>query len=426
MRVPSSIFRSILLAIGVVLALAAHPVRAQSPAAVPAPATTMSAAPTAPAAPSSSSAAEIAANTLTQYDGGFWMPKPLSENAKPVDVLFDVINWICAFFFVLIVVVMVYFMIKYRRRSVHDKAQGSTTHNTPLELTWTVIPLLLVIAIFFVGMEGYLDLRHAPIGAYEVRVVASRWSWSFEHRNGCSEVGVLRIPVGRPVKVMMESTDVLHAMYIPAYRVKQDIVPGRITTLWFQANAPGDFDLFCAEYCGKDHSQMLATVVARYEDEFQADLQDCADWAKKYAKEDLYKLAPKKIYPRCASCHSLDGKSGTGPTWKDVWHHITTGDVVFNDSTTLKDLMGPGKMFESPEDYVKQSILNPQQKIVMNYTGAMPTFKGQLKDDEIYAIIEFLKHMDEFDEKGNLKDPTKKPIELTPEQQAAAAKPLTK
>src|SRR5262249_38699039 len=132
-------------------------------------------------------------------------------------------------------------------------------------------------------------------------------------------------------------------------RVKQDVVPGRIATLWFQATKPGDYDLFCAQYCGKDHSQMHATVMVRDEDEFQAELQDCADWAKKLPVAELYKQVPKKIYPRCQSCHSLDGKVGTGPSWKDVWHDIETGNVQFTDGTNLKDLTGPGKLFESPE-----------------------------------------------------------------------------
>ena len=334
----------------------------------------------------------------------FWFPEQASTVARDVDWLFNMITWISIFFFALIVVLMVWFVLKYRMRN-HEKATGSATHNTPLELTWTIIPLILVIAIFYAGMEGYLNIRRAPAGAYEVHVTAARWSWTFKHRNGCSESNHLYIPLGRPVRMIMDSSDVLHAFYIPAFRIKQDIVPGRITDLWFEATKPGVYDLYCAEYCGKDHSQMHAVVEVLPEEEFEAALADCAAVFDKARDEDLARLAGERIFSRCASCHSLDGKSGTGPTWKDLWHEVETGNVVFTDGTTLKDLVGPGKQFGSPEDYLRDSILNPQSKIVMNYTGAMPTFKGQLRERELKGIIEFIKHLDQFDEKGKPKTP---------------------
>jgi cytochrome c oxidase subunit 2 len=351
--------------------------------------------------------------------GGFWLPSQASTSAPSVDLTFNVITWISIFFFVLSIVLMLIFVIKWKRRDHTHMASSDVTHNTPLELTWAIIPLILVIAIFYVGLEGYLNLRTAPIGAYEVAVTAKRWSWDFKHPNGAVEGNILRVPVGRPVKLIMQSEDVLHALFIPAFRVKQDVVPGRILTMWFEATREGDYDLFCAQYCGKDHSQMHAVVRARNEQTFQAELQEAADWAKNTPKEQLYLEVPKRIYPRCQSCHTLDGKTSTGPTWRGVWHEIENGNVQFADGTNLKDLTGPGKMFASPEDYVRQSILNPQQKIVMNYTGAMPTFKGGLNDLEILGIIDFLKHLDEFDDKGNLKNP---PATLAAATPAAPAK----
>jgi cytochrome c oxidase subunit 2 len=151
---------------------------------------------------------------------------------------------------------------------------------------------------------------------------------------------------------------------------------------------------------------MHASVIVQDEADFQAALQECADWAKNTPDEALYIEARKRIYPRCQSCHSLDGKTGTGPTWKGVWEDIEHGSVVFTDGTKLADLTGDGKTFTSGEDYIKQSILNPQQKIVMNFTGAMPTFQGQLRDREIRAITDFIKHLEEFDDKGNPKPGT--------------------
>jgi len=349
----------------------------------------------------------LALTALAAYAAGyrFWFPDEASTVAPGIDRVFNIITWISIYFFVLIVILLVYFVIKYRRLTPDMKAQGSTTHNTPLELTWTIIPLILVIAIFYAGMEGYLNLRRSPLGAYEVHVQAQRWSWNFQHRNGLSEETLL-VPVNRPVKLLMESSDVLHALFIPAFRVKQDIVPGRITTLWFECNQPGKFELFCAEYCGRDHSQMHAVVEALPEDQFEAELAKRADVIKTTPPEAYPEYVLKHIYPRCSSCHSLDGKTGTGPTWRGVWKDIEEGNVVFTDGTKLKDLTGQGKQFESPEDYIRDSVLNPQNKIVMNFTGAMPTFKGQLKDVEIQAIIEMFKHLDEFDEKGNPKPGT--------------------
>ena len=330
----------------------------------------------------------------------FWMPQQAAADAPMVDWIFEFINYLCYFFFVVIVALLVWFAWKYRMRN-HNKAESDVTHNTPLELTWTIIPLILVIAIFYVGMEGYLNLRTAPLGAYEVNVTAQRWSWNFAHRNGCSE-SVLRVPMGRPVRLLMRSEDVLHALYIPVFRVKQDIVPGRVTDLWFTATRPGTFDLFCAEYCGKDHSQMITHVIVyEYESELDAALQQCADWAKNTPDNMLAEAAAKRIYPPCASCHTLDGKAGPGPTWKGLWHEIQTGNVVFTNGQSLKDLMGSGKTFATPEDYLRDSILNPGHFTVMNFTNAMPTFKGQLKEREVTAIMDFIKHLDEFDDKGN-------------------------
>jgi len=331
----------------------------------------------------------------------FWFPARASTMAPQIDFVFNFITWLCIFFFAQIMILMTVFVVKYRRKG-HEKATSDITHNTPLELTWTIIPLLLVIAIFYVGMEGYMNLRRPPIGAYEVQAMAQKWTWSFSHRSGCNET-VLRVPVNTPVKVLMESQDVLHALFIPAFRVKQDIVPGRVTYLWFEATQVGEFDLFCAEYCGKDHSMMRTKVIVQEQADFEASIEECRDWIKDTPQDQYAAKALERIYPRCASCHSLDGKTGTGPTWRDLWAKLEKGDHVFTDGTKLADIMGPGKMYEGPEDYLMQSILNPQQKIVMNYTGAMPTFKGQLKDEEVRAIIEAIKHLDEFDDKGKRK-----------------------
>jgi cytochrome c oxidase subunit 2 len=271
----------------------------------------------------------------------------------------------------------------------HPKATSDVTHNTPLELTWTIIPLILVIAIFYVGMESYLNLRVVPLGAYEVKVVAQKWSWTFNHPNGASESGILRVPAGRPVKLVMESQDVLHAAFIPAFRVKQDIVPGRYSHIWFQATTTGEFDLFCAEYCGKDHSAMRAKVIVAEEAEFHRQLKDVADEHLRLTDAQLAEYAMTKLFPRCASCHSLDGKAGTGPSWRET-HSLWGSERVFAD----------GSRAVVDENYIRDSILNPAHHIVANYTNGMPTFKGQLDDRQILALVLAIRNLDDFDNAG--------------------------
>ncbi|MHC5025121.1 MAG: cytochrome c oxidase subunit II [Planctomycetota bacterium] len=339
---------------------------------------------------------------MASTGGGFWMPPDASTIAPTVDRIFNFITWLSAFFFVLIVVLMARFMWKYRRQSHTQRAESQVSHNTPLEVTWTIIPLILVIAIFYAGMNGYIRMSQAPAGSYEINVTGQKWTWTFEHRNGCQQVGELYIPVGRPVKLILSSQDVLHSVFIPAFRVKQDAVPGRLTTLWFEATEPGEYDLFCTEYCGTDHSQMNARVYAYEEDEFQAQLADCANWFDQGLEQGIpLPQLGARLYNRCQSCHSLDGTNLVGPTWEGLWERTESGETVFTDGSTLRDLIGDGRMFASPEDYLLQSVLDPQQKLVMNYTGSMPTFRGQLNEPKITALIEFIKNLDQFDDQGN-------------------------
>jgi cytochrome c oxidase subunit II len=329
-----------------------------------------------------------AATRPSDGSGGIWFPDQASTVAPGVDLVFDIITWISIFFFVLVVVVMVWFVMKYHTGRA-PKATSDVTHNTPLELTWTIIPLILVIAIFYVGLEGYLNLRHAPLGAYEVRVTAQKWSWTFSHPNGTIESNILRVPLGRPVKLIMRSEDVLHALYIPSFRVKQDVVPGRFTTLWFEATKEGDFDLYCAEYCGKDHSLMRARVIVAPEDVFKAQLD--AEGRRHMEKSDaeLAAYAMEKLYSRCSSCHSLDGKRGTGPSWRET-HSLWGKERVFTD----------GSKAVVDENYIRESMLNPGAHIVVDFTNAMPTVKGQLDDRQIFAMILAIRNLDAFDNTG--------------------------
>lgn len=334
--------------------------------------------------------------------GPFGMPEQASTIAAEIDFVYQVITWVCIFFFVLIVFLIVVFVIKYSKPP-GTKAEGTATHNTPLEVAWTVLPLILVIGIFYVGMKGYVNMRNAPLGAYEIHVNAQKWNWQFNYPNGAT-ISELKVPLGRDVKLIMSSQDVLHSLFIPSFRVKQDVVPGRLVTLWFNATHEGEYDLYCAEYCGTQHSTMLTTVFVLKEDEFARQIEEDRVFMDKLPPDRLYVAGPR-LFARCKSCHSLDGSTMTGPTWKGLWEKTMSGETVFTDGTTLKDLIGEGKMFLSPEDYIYQSIANPLQKIVMNFTGAMPTFQGMLTDLEVVALTDFMKNLDKFDEQGVPIDP---------------------
>ena len=336
-------------------------------------------------------------------NGTFWLPRAASTVAEEVDFTFDLINWICYFFFAAIVFSMVWFCIKYRRKSPTMVCEGPT-HNTALEVTWTVIPLLLVAVIFTVGMKGYLNLREAPEGCYEVQVTGQKWSWTFSHPEfGASQVAELTVPVGKPIRLLMTSNDVLHSVWIPDFRVKMDVVPGRYTSLWFEATKVGDYQLKCTEYCGKDHSKMFATVHVIPADEFDAVMIKLASEYEDMSVGQLPAYAINRLYNRCVSCHSLDGTTGTGPSFRGLWDRVSSGQVGFSSGEILSSLLGDATLYGEPENYVRESLLFPQKHIVKGYLGSMPSFQGQLKEKQILAIIEMFKHLDEItDEEGNI------------------------
>jgi cytochrome c oxidase subunit 2 len=352
-----------------------------------------------------------------------------------VDWHFWAITWLCVFFFVLIIVVMFWFMWKYRRVSHVSDTQGPT-HHTPLEVTWTVIPLILVVGIFWIGMKGYIQLRNAPLNSYEVHVTAQQWSWNFTHPNGVSEA-VLLLPLSepeqgnpRPVKLLMQSQDVLHSFYVPHFRVKHDVVPGRVTSLWFEPLKPGLYDVICAEFCGRDHSRMMTKIEVLPQDEFDVEMDRRVKLPELTPDADLWwKLGPK-VYNQCASCHSIDGRAGTGPTFAGLWDKLVKGDERFTDGTMLADLVGEGKMYPTTEDYVLQSIWFPQEKIVENYSGAMPTFKGLLSERKRLAILRYIQELSRdpgnFNPNGTIKNPPQPsaaPAPAPADSSASAASP---
>jgi len=306
----------------------------------------------------------------------FWMPSRSSTTAAAVDSVWSLILWISTFFFVLITVLMVVFVFRYRGGRGQG-AKGSKDHNTALEVTWTVIPILLVIVIFWVGFEVYMDMAVPPEDAYEVQVTGQKWKWLFTYPNGYVDEN-LHVPVDTDIQLLMTSEDVIHSFFVPAFRVKKDVVPGRYTKLWFNPTDPGEYQIFCTEYCGTGHSDMLATVVVHEPGGFETWLAEASDLHGRFSPVEVGEI----FYNRfgCGQCHSLDGAAGIGPTFQGL----------FGRTSPISD----GTSVVADENYIRESILNPQAKVVSGFEPVMPTFQGRFKDQDITAIIEYIKRLE--------------------------------
>lgn len=312
---------------------------------------------------------------LAQTSESFWLPPPDSTTAGSVDWLFYFILGVSTFFFVLIAVLMITFVILYRRRP-ETALQESASHNTLLEITWSVIPVMIVVVIFYLGFVGYMDMRLPPREAYEIDVVARQWSWQFNYPNGLTDT-ILHVPAGQPVRLVMRSEDVIHSLSIPDFRVKMDLVPGRYTRTWFRANEPGEHKLYCTEYCGTDHSTMTTLVKVykqgEFEDVLEKLLMGIAAMTPAERGERLY------VSYGCAQCHSTDGSANTGPSFKGIW-----GET--HEFTNAR----PAKV---DENFVRESILDPSAKVRAGYQDKMNSFRGQVSDEEIGFLVKFIQSL---------------------------------
>jgi cytochrome c oxidase subunit 2 len=325
---------------------------------------------------------ELLADRPIDEDGNFWMPKSVNVEADSTDQMFYAVTGLSIFFFVAIAGLVVYFVIRYRHRPGH-KAEPSAAHNDALEITWTVIPTIITVFLFYYGWRTYVKVVTPPTQAVEVNTLAMRWSWQFTHANGVKDKD-LHVPVNAPVRLVMTSKDVLHAFYAPVMRVKQDIIPRRYTYVWFKATRPGTYRLTCAEYCGTDHSQMgidedgrRAVVVVHEPGRYEQYLAD------EYARSNQLPPAQlgQKVYEKnCTACHTTDGSVKVGPSFLGS----------FGTSVQMAD----GKSFKMDETYIRESILNPTAKTRAGFpAGQMASFEGQLKEKEIEGLIAFIKSL---------------------------------
>lgn len=304
--------------------------------------------------------------------GDFWLPEAASTVAPEIDGLFHFVTIASAIVFGAVVVAMLYFSYRYRRQNPAERPTP-VEESRLLEISWIVVPTIIVLLIFNWGFKSFVKLGTAPPDAYEVRVEANQWNWLFEYPNGVTS-DTMYVPVGQPVKTTMSSRDVLHSFYVPEFRVKYDILPNRYTSVWFEATEEGTYDLFCAEYCGTDHSEMVAVVKAVSRPEFNEWLEDAGipeDMPLPEVGERLYNQRG------CQGCHTLDGTQRVGPTFEGLYG--TTGHEMSDGSTVTVD-----------ENYLRESILEPGARIVEGFPNQMPPFPN-LSEREVTALIEFIK-----------------------------------
>lgn len=309
-----------------------------------------------------------------EQNGTFWFPPQSSTTAAEVDAVFYYVYWTSFIIFAAVGVFIVYFAWKYRRRSPADRPV-EVKPSVALELSWIIVPALLVMVAFWWGMKVFINVTVAPPHAYEVQVTAHKWRWDFEYPNGRRSTNELYVPVGEPVRLVMTSSDVIHSFFVPAFRVKHDAVPNRYTSVWFEVPEPGEYQVLCAEYCGTLHSEMYAKVIAVERAEFN-------EWLRAGGEAEGVSLPElgEQLYQQqaCFTCHSVDGSPGVGPTWLGIWdqdHRMTDGTVIRVD-----------------ENYLVESIVDPNAHILEGYQPVMPPYPN-LSERELAALVAYIKQI---------------------------------
>jgi cytochrome c oxidase subunit II len=297
-------------------------------------------------------------------------PDSASSNAANVDALYFFLTGMSLFFLALIFVPLVYFLFKYRRGHPADRSplQVSTMK---LEVVWTIIPLFLALGIFAWGARVFYDMQVPPPDSLEINVVGKQWMWKIQHQQGNREINELHLPVGRTVRLTLASEDVIHSFYIPAFRIKQDVVPGRFTSVWFKPTRVGQYHLFCSELCGADHSRMTGVVTVMEPVAFQK-------WLIQGAPGNTLAQAGARLFRElgCSGCH-FGSTEVRAPRLENI----------YSKTIPLSD----GSMVRVDDRYLRDSILMPASQVVAGYTPVMPTFQGHITEEELLQVIAYLK-----------------------------------
>ncbi len=302
-----------------------------------------------------------------------FIPESASTMSWKVDALYFYLSGVTVFFTLLISIILVFFVIRYRRRTPYEIPRPIAGSHK-LETLWTVIPFVIAMTMFAWGARVYFEQYSPPENAIEIYVVGKQWMWKVQHSTGQREINELHIPVGRKVKLIMASEDVIHDFFVPAFRMKADVVPGRYTSEWFEATKPGTYHLFCAEYCGMNHSGMIGSVIVMEPREFD-------NWLSGNAGNQTPAVAGQQLYQSlgCVSCHGANGEGGRGPTLAGLFGRQT--------------LLSTGQTVRADEAYIRESIINPQAKLVAGFGPIMPTFQGQVSEDQLVQLLAFIKSL---------------------------------
>ena len=304
--------------------------------------------------------------------GSLFIPEVASTVAARVDGLYLFLVGLTAFFTVLIFALFIIFMVKYRRKDPSEV--GARIHGGMiLEVTWSVVPLFIVMGIFVWSTQIFFAITRPPKETMNVYAVGKQWMWKFQHLEGQREINELHVPAGRAVKVTISSEDVIHSLYFPSFRTKIDAIPGRYTELWFEADTKGTYHIFCAEYCGTNHSGMIGNVIVMDPVEYQA-------WLQGGGMDGTLAQRGAKLFNdlACSTCH-LDSGQGRGPSLHDI---VGTTVELADGSSTKVD-----------EAYLRESILTSQAKVVKGFQPLMPTFQGLVSEENLVALIEHVKSL---------------------------------
>jgi cytochrome c oxidase subunit 2 len=302
-----------------------------------------------------------------------FIPESASTLSGKVDALYFYLSGVTVFFSLLIGGVITFFVIKYRRR-LPNEIPRPIAGSHKLETIWSVIPFLLAMSMFAWGAQIYFQNSRPPQNANEVYVVGKQWMWKIQHSTGQREINELHVPIGRKIKLIMTSEDTIHDFFIPAFRIKADVLPGKYTTQWFEATKPGTYHLFCAEYCGMNHSGMIGSVVVMQPTEFDS-------WLSGNVSQQSPAVAGQQLFQSlgCVSCHGANGEGGRGPALAGLF-----GSKVF---------LGNGQTLTADEAYIRESIENPAAKVVNSFNPIMPTFQGQVTPEQLIQIISYIKSL---------------------------------
>ena len=322
-------------------------------------------------------------------------PQQASSMAPRVDALYFYLVAVTIVFSLMIAIAILYFAIKYRRRSESELPHG-IEGSLKLEIAWSVIPLLFTLSFFAWGTSIFFAMNRVPDEAIEVSVVGKQWMWKFQHADGQREINELHVPLGRPVRLVMASEDVIHSFYVPAFRLKRDVLPGRVATLWFEATKPGRYHLFCAEYCGTKHSGMIGWLEVMEPTAFQA-------WLAGGSGSESLASAGAKLFQQhaCNTCHRPDSLA-RGPNLEGLY-----GKPVA--------LEGGGTVV-ADESYIRESIVMPNAKRVAGFQPIMPTFQGLISEEGLLQLVAYVKSLSKAEPPpGGVPPPVQAP---SPEREA--------